>query len=300
MLTIVPVRRFKTRFDLNPAVSCGNLILGSAHSIMGNISDSLLITAREHFYSLRLLEAYAIFRRFFDRIPFQPEKRHAEYIGMFARVLAELGKTGELKFYMGELERWYQRSREPSISYQLAIVYSYLPEPRTEAAKRIFEALMTDPAAGDYRLKARMMLADYYDMKGDLAACRQLVFGVALEGISDPTLQLMYRVWRSKILRDEGRLDEAELGLNQILDRTTIETNWYVYWWTRLILARVFVLRKKRREALAIVADVEEFLRTKRCRSLENHLESFRQFIDSHGDRKRRSVSIDSSHNEEV
>lgn len=167
----------------------------------------MLSQAKGHFYSLRLNEAYTLFRRFFDRLPFNPEQSHAEYIGMFARVLAELGKTSELKFYMGELERWYAKSPDPAIAYQLGVVYSYLPEPRIEAARRLFERLMRDPNAQSYRLKARMMLADYYDVKNDIAACRQLIFGVELDAIDDFILRLMYRVWRAKILRDEGRLD---------------------------------------------------------------------------------------------
>ncbi len=245
---------------------------------MANTSDSLLILAKEHFYSLRLLEAYSIFRRFFDRIPFQPEKRHAEYIGMFARVLAELGKTSELKFYMGELERWYVKLKDPSIAYQLGIVYSYLPEPRTESARQIFENLMRDPLAEDYRLKARMMLADYYDMKNDLAACRQLIFGVELDEITDPILKLMYRVWRAKILTDEKQLDSAVILLSEVLSQVTLESNWYLFWWSKIILARVFFGQKNRKDGRRIIGEVEEFLKIKRCRSLENHLQWLRQF----------------------
>ena len=76
----------------------------------------LLEEAREHFYAWRMLEAYNIFRRFFDRLPFSPEKEHAEYIGPFVRVLFELGKEFELKFYLAELEKLYQKQKHPHIA----------------------------------------------------------------------------------------------------------------------------------------------------------------------------------------
>ena len=50
--------------------------------------------AKEYFYQLKLAEAYSILRRYFDRLPFKPEPQHGEYMGMFIRVLSELGKIG--------------------------------------------------------------------------------------------------------------------------------------------------------------------------------------------------------------
>lgn len=245
---------------------------------MTHTSETLLIQAKEHFYALRLLEAYAIFRRFFDRIPFQPEKRHAEYIGMFARTLAELGKTSELKFYMGELERWNAKLKDPSISYQLAIVYCYLPEPKIELARQIFESLLKDPRAEDYRLKARMMLADYQESKGDRAACRQLIFSIELKDIHDPTLREMYQVWRAEILRDENRFDEARANLDAVLSGVTSDSNWYVFWWTKIILGRLSFQTGKTREGQKVINEVNAFLKTRRCRSLEAHLKNLIEF----------------------
>ena len=238
----------------------------------------MLSQAKGHFYSLRLNEAYALFRRYFDRLPFHPEPGHAEFIGMFARVLVELGKTSELKFYMGELERWHAKCPDPAIAYQLGVVYVYLPEPRIEAARHLFERLMRDPNAKSYRLKARMMLADYYDEKKDVAACRQLIFGVELDTIDDLILRLMYRVWRAKILRDEGRLDEAQLILELVLTEVSVESNWYVYWWSKTILARLYHLKGNKNESQKIIQEVRKFLKSKRCRSLENHLRSLEEY----------------------
>lgn len=272
MLTIVLAHRFTAR----PAKTGPRtyvILLGFSHiSKMADTSEAILSQAKEHFYALRLLEAYTLFRRFFDRLPFQPEKRHAEYIGMFARVLAELGKTSELKFYMGELERWHARLKDPAIAYQLAIVYSYLPEPRTESARQLFENLMRDPNAHSYRLKARMMLADYYDSKGDLPTCRQFIFGVELTEIGDPILRTMYCVWRAKILCDELKLDLADDLLTHVFQTVTLESNWYVYWWAKIILARLYHLRNDNVQTKTILSEVRNFLKASRCKSLENHV----------------------------
>ena len=81
---------------------------------MGPKLHTQLEEAKACFYSWRLVEAYNILRRYFDRLPFQPEPEHAEYIGLFVRTLAELGKDYELKFYVTELERWradYRQAR---------------------------------------------------------------------------------------------------------------------------------------------------------------------------------------------
>ena len=62
--------------------------------------------AKELFYDGRLLDSYNIFRRFYDRSAFlSQETGHADYIGYFVRILLELGKDFELKFYLSELEK---------------------------------------------------------------------------------------------------------------------------------------------------------------------------------------------------
>jgi tetratricopeptide (TPR) repeat protein len=240
-------------------------------------TEGLLVQAKNHFFALRLLEAYTIFRRFFDRIPFKPELGHAEYIGMFARVLAELGKTHELRFYMSELERWKEKTGDPAISYQLGIVYCYLPEPKFEKAKQIFEQIILDPSAQEYRIKARIMLADYYDDKKDIVACRRLIFSIDPKTVSDTSLALMVDVWRAKILRDEGNFVESRQILDEIFKKVTPETNWYVFWNSKLILARLYFLEGNRVAGQDILRDVKRFLKHTRCRSLEKavpHLET--------------------------
>src|SRR5687768_15731174 len=117
---------------------------------MESKNQKQLEEAKALFYAWRLVEAYNIFRRYFDRLPFKPERAHAEYIGMFVRTLVELGKDYELKFYVAELERWHEKARLPEIAYPLAFVYYHLTPPRFEASRALFESIVKDPTARDF------------------------------------------------------------------------------------------------------------------------------------------------------
>src|SRR4051812_46493744 len=97
--------------------------------------EDQLEEAKAHFYAWRMLDAYNLFRRFFDRLPFQPDPRHAEYIGIFVRILGELGRISELKFYVAALERQYAREKNPVIGFALVVVYTNMSEPRPETSK---------------------------------------------------------------------------------------------------------------------------------------------------------------------
>src|SRR4051812_40813992 len=121
---------------------------------MAYTNKAQLEEARALFYSWRLMDAYNILRRFFARLPFQPQKEHAEYIGMFARTLAELGKTRELQFHMSELERLYRKTKSPYITYQLAYVYRYVPEANLKESKLMLEELLRDADAKEFHVKA--------------------------------------------------------------------------------------------------------------------------------------------------
>jgi len=241
-----------------------------------NIQKSLE-GAKAHFYSLRLVECYNILRRYFDRLPFKPEKEHAEYIGMFARVLAELGKEYDLKFYLEELERHYEKVKSPAISYQLAVVYSYLSEPKMESARRIFENIIRDPEAKEYQAKAKMMLADYYNRKSDFVACRLLV--ESIQEPQDPTLRLLLEIWRSVVLRNEKKLPEAETKLEKIFSQVSAKTNWYVYFSAKVVLSMVLMDKGEKSKAKMIADELRSLFQGRHFKSvslqmaeLEKHL----------------------------
>jgi tetratricopeptide (TPR) repeat protein len=229
--------------------------------------------AKAFFYSWRMLEAYNIFRRYFDRLPFQPEKEHAEYIGTFVRVLFELGKEFELKFYLTELERHYEKSKAPYIAYALGVVYSYSGQPKMEAAKTIFEEIVKDPEAKSFHPKAKMMLADYYSRKNDMLACRMLIDSIEVPA-EDKTLGVLVEIWRAVIARREKKLSEAKATLETLLAGLTPDVDWYSFFSAKVILAMTYIDEGDIKKAKAIVAEVKAMFEGRHFKSVQVQLDS--------------------------
>lgn len=223
--------------------------------------------AKTLFYSHRLVEAYNILRRFYDRLPFEQRPEHAEYIGMFARVLAELGKENDLRFYLSELERLYDQHRSPALGYQLGFVYTYLRDAKPEAAKRLFEEILKNPEAKQYHVKAKLMLADYYDsVQNDVGTCRQIIDSI--KEVDVPELQVLVDIWRAKILKDEGQLAAAEAKLKELLPKIDIQRGWYAYYSAQLVLANLYLKEKRFQDAEGLIAEVRRIFENKRFKSM--------------------------------
>lgn len=225
--------------------------------------------AKSLFYSHRLVEAYNILRRFYDRLPFEQRPEHAEYIAMFARILAELGKESDLKFYLAELERLYEKYKSPGLGYQLGFVYTYTSrnDVMPEVAKKLFEDILKNPEAKQYHVKAKLMLADYYDsVKNDIGTCRQIIDSI--HEVDSPDLQQLVDIWRGKILRDEGQYAAAEAQLKDVLSRIDASRNWYAYYSAQLLLAYLYFLEKRFQEAEALIAEVRRIFENKRFKSM--------------------------------
>jgi len=237
-----------------------------------------LQTAKGHYYAMRLVEAYNILRRYYDRLPFQAEAEHAEYIGMFLRILSELGKTFELHFYMETLEKLHAKTPHPAIAYQLGMVYFFLKEPRYEAGKKMLESLLRHPDAQDYHIRAKMMLAQYYKtVHSDIGASRQLIDSIGV--CNDPHLQPLISVWQAVILLEEKNYAEAEITLRSVLASTTLETNWYACFVAKLNLACVFIERREVDKASQMIAEIEELFKGKNFKLLNFHIAELKKVI---------------------
>lgn len=243
-------------------------------------TQKYLEEAKTHFYSWRLVESYNILRRFFDRLPFKPELEHAEYIGMFARVMMELGKEHELKFYLGELERLNETLESPAISYSLAVVYTYLTPPKMEKAKTILEAIVRAPEAREFQTKAKMMLADYYARLDDFASCRAII--ESMEEPSDLTLRLLLDIWRANILRSEKKFDEALARLRTVLAEVSVESNWYAYFSARVIEALTYMDKNAIEQASQIVIELRSIFGRRHFKTLQVQLAEIDQMLKNH------------------
>jgi len=240
---------------------------------MNERNNTQLERAKAHFYSWRFTESYNILRLYFSRLPFQPEREHAEYIGIFTRVLAELGKSRELEFYMLELERLHRRTPTPLIAFQLAMVYRNLPQPRIKETIALLEKLVSDPSAKEYQIKAKMMLAHCYDwLESDTKHCREII-----DSIEDPEerdLKIMLDLWRAKLDRDEGKPKKALLILNSVLDELMLPHDWYLYFSAKILLADLYLGQRNLKAAQAHLVDIRDLLTGRRFRAIEIQVEA--------------------------
>jgi hypothetical protein len=244
-------------------------------------TSAQLEKARAYYNSLHLVEAYNIFRRFFDRLPFKPEKEHADCIAMFARTLVELGKERELVFYLGELERLQEKLATPSVSYQLAVVYCYLPEPRWDALKKLLDEIIRDPHAREYHAKAKMLLAVYYDRtSNDVGMCRRLIDSI--EGPLDENDALLVQVWKAKVLRDEKKFGPAEVLLNSLLAKVDATTQWHFTVSARVILGNLYVRTGRMEEATAILRGLKSSFGVRHFKSVNAQFQFLEEEIERH------------------
>jgi tetratricopeptide (TPR) repeat protein len=237
---------------------------------MDSKANKQLQAAKAYFYSWRLLDAYNVLRRYFDRLPFRPESGHAEYIGMFARILIELGKESELKFYMAELEKHFAQNSTPAIAYPLAVVYCYASVPKLEAAKEIFERIVRDPSAKAFHPKAKMMLADYYLRKEDLLACRLITDSI--ESSSDPRIDDLVIIWKAVVHRREKKLEAAASILEKLLSHLHVEEDWYAYFSAKVVLALTYLDQGRIAESRDVVQEVKLLFQGRNFRSVQTQL----------------------------
>ncbi len=232
--------------------------------------------AREYFYQLKLVECYNILRRYFDRLPFKPEKEHGEFIGMFIRVLSELGKKNELSFYVTELEKLEPKMGCPFITYQLAVAYVNTEPPQTRLAASLLERFLNSHPTGDFEVKAKMTLAFCYDsISNDVAAARKLIFSIGK--VEDRSLQFLLETWKAKVFRDEGNFEEAERILNQLLCELKPEIDWYSYFTAKIIFIGLYLDLEKMDLARQLLVETLNLSKEKPLRTVKRQLTSIQE-----------------------
>lgn len=235
---------------------------------MQSITTERLEEARIHFYAWRLIDAYHILKRYFDRLPFCFEKKHAEYIGMFVRCLFELGKEFDLKFYLHELEKRYAQTKDPWLAYTLAVVYFL--KPPNESARELFESVLGDSTASHLHAKAKMMLADYYLSKGDISMSRALLD--SLGPIADLHEQRLAQIWHAVIERRENKIDAAMERLRGVLRDIDSKKDWYSYLSALLVLALCHIDKGEKEAALRIHKDLKNLFRGRQFKATQIQL----------------------------
>jgi len=221
-------------------------------------------------YAWRLHEAYAIFRRYFDRLPFHPEAEHAEYIGLFTRVLSELGKERELEFYQRVLEHLTQHSQDPRLIFPLAVVYRQTSEAFPEKSRQLFELILRNEQAKPYHAKAKMFLAQYYRQKLDYAACRQLIWSI--DPPEDRYMAALLKIWKGFVHCFEKQFTEAEKLFLDVLKETSPESDWYGFFCAQHGLTMLFLEQGDLKNARRLVDQLKKLLRDRPSRMAQIQL----------------------------
>lgn len=223
--------------------------------------------AKKYFYSMEFNEAYAILRRYFDRIPFEFEAEHAEYIGIYTRILAETGKTSELSFYIAKLEEIYQKSKDPNVGYSLAAIYRTQSMNHFPRIKELLSSIIKESNPVDIQNKAKMLLAFCYDLfESNTNAAASLI-----ESIVDPSqkeLRNLWLIWKAKIAKDRGNYSRAHGMLDELFAQTTIESDWYAFFSAKLVEAGLLLKEERQQEAMVVLEVVRSLIGDRPLKSL--------------------------------
>jgi tetratricopeptide (TPR) repeat protein len=212
--------------------------------------------AKELFFSWKLHDAYAIFRRFFDRLPFSPQPEHALYLSYFIRCLLELGKERELNFYLNQIETLSSKWQTDELYYQLAEVSILGSKRNLTYAKEILTKVIANPDSSYLHTKAKMLLAYCYDCEGDnVDACRKIIDSIA--DSQDRPTQLNLELWRIKNLRDEGKVELAERKITVFFEGLDPILDWYAYFSGKIILGGLYLLRGDKEQAEKLLVETK-------------------------------------------
>ncbi len=233
------------------------------------------------FYEWRLAEAYHCFRRYFDRIPFKPEKEHAENMGMFVRILLELGKDFELKFYLSELEKWFSRSKSPEIAFALAVVYRYQDPPKWKECFQLFQNLQKQSLGRSLDNKAKMWLADYYEEHDDLASCKCLIDSIAPG--DDKHMMLLVEIWKAYILKRQGSVLAAYERLKQVENKIDVKEDWYGYFCAKDLLVSCLISLGNIPEANAQFSQLHQMFEGRHFRTIQRQLNAIQSELSKRG-----------------
>ncbi len=241
---------------------------------METISQDLLLQATEAYYAWDLTRSYHIYRRFFDRLPFEVLPEHADHISRYVRILVELGKKRELEFYEKPLEKWERKNNQGWITYTLAVVYYY--QEKFEASKILFQKILDDAESQKLHSRTRMFLANYYDrFEKNFKKCEEMIRGINTE--QEPDLLPLKKIWEAILLARSGKKNKAISIYQRLLSQHTLPRDWYIRVSAKLSLTEALIDKGEIESARAHYEEVLGWIEGKRFRSIEISLKGISQ-----------------------
>ncbi|MFM8269123.1 MAG: hypothetical protein ACKN9V_02955 [Pseudomonadota bacterium] len=222
-------------------------------------ASSHLTRARTLYYELRLEEAYPLFKKTFDEMSIERSCELTDFFSMFIRTLYELGKDEDLKNYRQKLFLVTEKNRTPELDYQVALSYLTQDSGDLDLARRLFEGILFRSQDVNLLARAKMGLATCHDiLSRDWKICDSIISSIQVEGL-DPYLIDLVSVWKAKILRDSGRIDEAERALGAFLATVKAHFHWHAYLSGQVILGGVYLRQERFDRLLSIIKEVRAY-----------------------------------------
>jgi len=218
-----------------------------------------IASATQEYQNLRLDRAYPLFIEIFENISNEEMVREVEVVSIFVRTLYELGKDEDLEKLRNRLDSIPKLKNQPALLYQLGLSLLTQNSPNVKKAKQLFETAVSTSSEPNLLARNKMGLATCLDILfGDHQTYSPIIFSIDEKKI-DSYLSDLVGVWKGKILRDSGQLEEAERYLGALIARMKAEFNWHAYLSAKIILGGVYLRQKRYDRLLSVIKEVRAY-----------------------------------------
>lgn len=265
---------------------------------MANLLNARLQRGRELYRELRLDEACLIFQKFFDENSLENHPELSEFYSLYLRTLYELGKEEELQNQRKIIQQIGEAGKSPEIGYQLAMSYLSADLDKTESSKKIFEKLLTRTEEVNLLARIKMGLATAHDiLTGDWRVTSSIIDSIQQEGL-EPYLTDLLGIWRAKILRDSGQLEEAEQTLVVVFSKIKSDFHWHAYLSAKVILGGIYLKQNRYESLIEVIKEVRAYCDKYQLKTITRQIDYLAEQI--RGETPRASLVLEHSQNTSV
>jgi hypothetical protein len=173
----------------------------------------------------KLRAAYRLYRRLYDRLPFEVAEGHAHSLGKVVRTYQELGKTEELKFLSRCCKERLRRSDDPLTAYCALFLDFALKTPGYvydgDRVREVWRDL-SDP-----KLRFNLGLITISQKLGSRHFDDALALALATTP-RDSEEAIYLALWKTSALHHTGKLQAAEVCVREAMAWMKDGTNWHL------------------------------------------------------------------------
>lgn len=218
-----------------------------------------LAGAVDYYKRLDLEQAYLQFKEVFNEISDSELASQVPCISLYIRTLYELGKDQELDQLKRRFELNPHLQNQAELLYPLALSLLTRNSPQVKTAKKVFENALSLTSNADLLARNKMGLATCLDiLTGDYRSYESIIRSIDTKK-TDPYLSDLVAVWKAKILRDSGKVSEAEKFLGSMIAKVKPSFNWHAYLSAKIILGGVYLRQEKYDRLLSVIKEVRAY-----------------------------------------